>query len=128
MVWVADLQENAIGPNLKWLKLVNEFDASYSMFVLLAQRSRPVLYPNPALFAQSIGNDGTIFYLVTNKDAPREKIIKIDIADPSFPRKDLIPEQKDAKLEIAVLVKDHLVVVYKKDVWRVFQLKRRDGN
>ena len=37
MLWVADLHENAIGPNLRWLKIVNEFDASYSVFVLLTQ-------------------------------------------------------------------------------------------
>ena len=76
-----------------------------------------VPYSNPVVLStSSIGNDGTLFYLVTNQDAPREKIVTIDIADPNFTRKDLVPEQKGAKLEIGVLIKDHLVIVYKKDV------------
>lgn len=36
LMWVADLQAQEIGPNLKWIKLVNEFDSSYDMFVLPA--------------------------------------------------------------------------------------------
>jgi len=80
-------------------------------------RLDPVLYSNPVVLStSSIGNDGTLFYLVTNQDAPREKIVTIDITDPNFTRKDLVPEQKDAKLEIGMLIKDHLVVVYKRDV------------
>ena len=117
-MWVADLQENEIGPNLKWIKLVNEFDASYDMLVLIARWTWPIPYSNYFLSTRSIGNDGTLFYLVTNKDAPREKIITIDIADPNFKRKDLVPEQKDAKLEIGMLIKDYLIIVYKRDVRR----------
>lgn len=94
LVWVADLQENEIGPNLKWTKLINEFDASYEI----------------------IGNDGTLFYLTTNKGAPREKIVTIDIADPKFTQRDLVPEQKDSKLVVGMLVNDYIVIVYKKDV------------
>lgn len=37
LVWVADLKENEIGPNLKWIKLIDEFDASYDMLVLFIQ-------------------------------------------------------------------------------------------
>lgn len=54
--------------------------------------------------------------MLTNKDAPLEKIITVDIADPKFIPKDLVPEQKDSKLEVATLVKDYIVIVYKKDV------------
>jgi len=71
---------------------------------------------NHFLLVRSIGNDGTLFYFVTNKDAPREKIVTIDIADKGFKQKDLVPEQKVAKLEIGVLVGDHIVIVYKRDV------------
>lgn len=68
------------------------------------------------IFLCSIGNDSTLYYLVTNKDAPREKVIVVDIANPHFAPKDLVPEQKDSKLVIGALTKDHLVLVYKKDV------------
>jgi prolyl oligopeptidase len=74
---------------------------------------------------RSLGNDGTLFYLTTNKDAPREKIITIDIADPNFTPKDLVPEQKDSKLEYGLLIKDHLVIVYKKDVRGSVEERRR---
>lgn len=30
-VWIADLQDNEIGPNMKWHKVVDNFDASYGM-------------------------------------------------------------------------------------------------
>jgi len=53
---------------------------------------------------------------LTNKGAPREKIVTIDITDKKYTQEDLVPEQKDAKLEIGVLVGDHLVIVYKRDV------------
>jgi hypothetical protein len=31
LLWVADLQENEIGQNIKWEKLVDEFKAEYEM-------------------------------------------------------------------------------------------------
>jgi len=96
---------------------VNEFDASYDMLVVPTRWTLHIPYSNPVILStRSIGNDGTLLYLVTNKDAPREKIITVDLADPKFTPKDLVPEQKDAKLEIGMLIKDHLVIVYKRDV------------
>ena len=31
LLWVADLQENEIGPNIKWEKLVDQFEAEYDV-------------------------------------------------------------------------------------------------
>jgi prolyl oligopeptidase len=31
MLWIADLNENEIGQDIKWDKLINEFDAEYDM-------------------------------------------------------------------------------------------------
>lgn len=31
LVWVTDLQENEIGPNMKWDKIVDEFEAEYEV-------------------------------------------------------------------------------------------------
>ena len=76
---------------------------------------------------RSIGNNGTLFYLVTNKDAPREKIITVDIADSTFKPKDLVPERSDSKLVMGALIKDHLVTVYKKDVRRSFSRMESSG-
>ena len=76
------------------------------------------------LKACSLGNDGTKFYLRTNKDAPKYKIITFDIADKSFSQKDIVPEQSDAKLEHAYIVNnDKIVTVHKRNV-RAFTLFR----
>ena len=64
-----------------------------------------------------MGNDGTKFYLRTNKDAPKYKIISIDIADPGFMQTEIIPEQSDGKLESAYIVDNNkIVTVYKRNV------------
>ena len=31
LFWIADLQTNEIGPNMKWLKLVDKWEAEYYM-------------------------------------------------------------------------------------------------
>ena len=81
----------------------------------------------PFSVPRSIGNDGTVFYLVTNKDAPLEKIITVDIADSTFTPKDLVPEQSDSKLVMGTLIKDHLVTVYKKNVRGFFSRMKSSG-
>ena len=43
----------------------------------------------------AIGNIGTKFYIMTDKDADHRKIVTLDIADPDADFVDLIPEQKD---------------------------------
>lgn len=30
LIWIADMEKDAIGQNMQWDKLVDEFDASYS--------------------------------------------------------------------------------------------------
>ncbi|THH11283.1 hypothetical protein EW145_g767 [Phellinidium pouzarii] len=95
LFWITDLSKNEIGQNMKWIKVIDEFDAEYS----------------------TIGNDGTKFYLSTNKDAPQNKIITIDIADPNFSITELIPEDKDAFLCSVDFVNGNcLAVVYKRNV------------
>ena len=34
MLWLADLEKEQIGPNFNWIKLVNDFEAEYSVYVL----------------------------------------------------------------------------------------------
>ncbi|KZP21737.1 hypothetical protein FIBSPDRAFT_740187 [Athelia psychrophila] len=95
MLWVTDLETNEIGPNMKWDKLVNTFDAEYDV----------------------LANDGTKFYLRTNEKAPQYKVVTTDIADKNRAFKELIPEDKDAHLEdVTVVADDKLVVVYKRNV------------
>ncbi len=91
-------------PEAKPVHLVGEFDAEYDF----------------------IDNDGPVFWFKTNKDAPRGKVVAIDIDHPE-PRNwvELIPEASET-LEQVQLVGDHFLAVYLKDahtVVRVFDLK-----
>ncbi|KAF7799102.1 hypothetical protein EIP86_010332 [Pleurotus ostreatoroseus] len=96
LVWIADL-ENGISEVMQWDKVIDDFDASYNY----------------------IANNGTVFYFLTNKDAPQYKLISVDISEPPEQRhpKEVIPEDKDAQLEdICVVNNDILAVVYKRNV------------
>ncbi|KAG8809530.1 hypothetical protein FRC17_003398 [Serendipita sp. 399] len=75
-LWITDLTQNEIGPNMKWLKLIDDYEAEYSI----------------------LGNDGPILYLQTNKDSPRDKVISIDISQDPPLFKDIIPEDPNATL------------------------------
>ena len=58
-----------------------------------------------------IGNDGPVFYLVTDRNAPRRSVVKIDTRDPGRTPAVIIPEQEDA-LESVHLSGDVLVAGY----------------
>ncbi|KZT12672.1 uncharacterized protein LAESUDRAFT_718954 [Laetiporus sulphureus 93-53] len=97
LLWIADLEKDAIDQNMRWDKLVNEYEADY----------------------QYIANDGSKFYLMTNKGAPQYKLVSIDLADPPEKRvfKDVIPEDKDAHLEgVHAINENSLIVTYKRNV------------
>ncbi|EGN96818.1 hypothetical protein SERLA73DRAFT_124603 [Serpula lacrymans var. lacrymans S7.3] len=95
LLWVTDLKENQIGQNMKWDKLIDEFEAEYGL----------------------IANDATKFFLLTNKDAPQYQVVTVDLADKTREQKVLIPEQKDASLDdIRAVNNDTFVVVYKRNV------------
>lgn len=70
---------------------------------------------SPTLF-RSVANDETKLYLWTNRDAPKYKVVAIDLADPKRTQ-DLIPEEKDASLsDIIAVDKDKFVLIYKRNV------------
>ena len=58
-----------------------------------------------------IGNVGTLFYIMTSKDAARKKIVTLDIADPDAAVIDLVAEG-DALINNAWLRGDRLIVSY----------------
>jgi len=56
-------------------------------------------------------------YIRTNKDAPRYRVITIDLADVDRAPKELIPEDKEAHLEdVKPVNNDKLAVVFKRNV------------
>ncbi|EKF30068.1 prolyl oligopeptidase, putative,serine peptidase clan SC, family S9A, putative [Trypanosoma cruzi marinkellei] len=106
LVWVAELPsvEKGLGSEpLVFKKLVNEFAGSYAY----------------------LGNDGTTFYFVTTRDAPRKKIVSIDI---HTGQETVIVEQQISVLSQAALVKNKLLLAYLEDVKDVFYYRRLDDS
>lgn len=83
------------------VKLIDSFDASYI----------------------NIANDGTLFTFLTNKDAPRYKLVQVDLKEPTS-WVEVLPQSEKDVLESAVAVNgDQLVVSYLSDVKNVLQLR-----
>jgi prolyl oligopeptidase len=94
-LWIADLETETIGPNMKWDKVIDDYEAAFDI----------------------IANDGPLLYIKTNKDAPQYKVITIDLSDPKRTQKELIPEDKNAHLShIRVVDNDKILIVYKREV------------
>lgn len=63
MLWIAALPPSGSRPSLytdlQWKKVSTDFEASFDY----------------------VANDGNLFYFLTNKNAPRRKVMKVDIDD-----------------------------------------------
>ncbi|XP_055334258.1 prolyl endopeptidase-like isoform X2 [Paramacrobiotus metropolitanus] len=96
-VWYCDLTKvgDIKGP-LPWVKLFQDFDAEYSL----------------------ITNEGSLFYIKTNLDAPNHKVMVVDVNNPDRNNwKILIPENKKYFLEWACCAAGNkLIVHYIEDV------------
>ncbi|PHT51477.1 Prolyl endopeptidase [Capsicum baccatum] len=89
------------GDALPFSKLVEYFDASYDY----------------------VAHNGTVFTLLTNKDAPKYKLVRVDLENPDF-WFDIIREDEKDVLQSAVAVNENqLVVNYLRDVKNVLQLR-----
>ena len=74
-----------------------------------------------------VGNQGDVFYFVTNSGAPRERIVSMDISTTSRATREVVPED-EATLENAQIIGDRIVASYLKDASneiRVFDLAGR---
>ncbi|XP_060199896.1 uncharacterized protein LOC132628170 isoform X1 [Lycium barbarum] len=84
-----------------FIKLVDKFDASYDY----------------------VAHNGTVFTFQTNKDAPKYKLVRVDVENPDF-WFDIIREDEKDVLQSAVAVNENqLVVSYLRDVKNVVQLR-----
>jgi len=51
-----------------------------------------------------LGNDGPVFYAVTDKDAPRRRVVTFDVREPGYDKwTELIPEGKQAIEEVSLI-------------------------
>jgi prolyl oligopeptidase len=86
---------------LPFVKLIDEFDAQYL----------------------AVANDDTVFTFRTNKDAPKYKLIRVDLKEPTV-WTDVIQEAKKDVLESASAVNgNQLIVSYLSDVKYVLQIR-----
>ncbi|KAK4276472.1 hypothetical protein QN277_014618 [Acacia crassicarpa] len=90
--------ENALLP---FVKLIDNFDAQY----------------------HAIANDDSIFTFLTNKDAPKYKLVRVDLKEPTV-WTDVLPESEKDVLESACAVNgNQMIVSYLSDVKYVLQVR-----
>ncbi|KAM7521216.1 hypothetical protein LguiB_020178 [Lonicera macranthoides] len=86
---------------LPFVKLIDRFDGGY----------------------HAIANDDTVFTFLTNKDAPKYKLVRVDLKEPST-WTEVLPESEKDVLESAVAVNgSQFIASYLSDVKHVLQLR-----
>lgn len=93
-------------PDSAVVELISEFEASYSL----------------------IDNDGTTFWLQTDLDAPRSRVIAIDITQPDRSHWQALIPQADETLEGVGLLNNQFVASYLKDAHTQIKLFNLDGS
>ena len=74
-----------------------------------------------------IGNDGPVFYFKTDRDAPKSRMISIDITQPELSHwKTLIPEGSDT-LEAVTIINNQFVAIYLHDAHELLRRFDLDG-
>jgi prolyl oligopeptidase len=72
-----------------------------------------------------IDNVGPVFYFLTDKDAPRKRVVALDIAKPDV-WKEIVPQAADS-LEIVAIVGDQIIAEYLKDAHSQVKLFDMEG-
>lgn len=74
-----------------------------------------------------LGNDGAIFYFKTDLNAPRGRIIAIDVNNPGENSwEEIIPEQAEP-IDYVDIINDKFVILYLKDVVHQLKIHSMDG-
>lgn len=95
-----------LGEEKSFIPLIDEADAYYSF----------------------LGNDGTTFYFQTNVDAPKGKVIAVDIDQPEREHWKVIIPEGDHALSFVQMVHDSFVVCKTVDVCSTLEMYDRQGN
>jgi prolyl oligopeptidase len=111
-VWAGAGSKNALfyrdlkaGPDSPIIELFSAFDARYDV----------------------VGNDGPIWFLVTDKDAPNSRLVAIDLAKPEPENwTDLLPEQKQPLQSVSYL-SGSFIASYMTDAHDEVRLFDREG-
>jgi prolyl oligopeptidase len=74
-----------------------------------------------------LDNNGSTMYFITDKDAPRSRIVKIDVlGDKKW--SEVIPESKDTIDGVSILDNDKIVVTYMQDAHTAIKIYDTKGN
>jgi len=74
-----------------------------------------------------LGNDGPRFYLLTNLDSPRGRLVAVDVTHPQKENWVILLPESPAVLESARLVNDQFIVVYNLDAHHAIQRYSLEG-
>ena len=101
LIFYQDLEN----PKGEVVKLISDFEASYSF----------------------VDNDGSVFWLQTDLDAPRSRLIAIDINQPEREKwQEIIPQQEET-LRYVGLLNNQFVANYLQDAHTVIKILNLDG-
>lgn len=110
-VWLGTESQNLVfwkdltDPHSPVQELISEFEASYGV----------------------IGNEGSRFWLVTDLDAPRRRLVEIDVLDPDRSKwQEVIPEAEET-LEGISVINNQFVAFYLKDAHTQVKFFGLDG-
>ncbi len=75
-----------------------------------------------------VGNKGTTFYFQTDLDAPHDRIIGIDIENPSPENWETIIPEQDEVISFASMINHQFVIAYLKDAHHILRLFKQNGS
>ncbi len=85
------------------------------------------LLDDPGIAQYFLGNDGPLFWFQTDRDAPRKRIIEIDIRNPDKKNwRTLVTEAKES-IDTVSVVGDQFIVSYLKDAYTQVNVFDRNG-
>lgn len=70
-----------------------------------------------------VANDDTIFTFLTNKDAPRKKLVRVDLKEPTSWTEVIREDKKDVLMSVVAVNRNKLILNYLSDVKNVLQLR-----
>ena len=95
------MPQAAVTEDGRWLVVTTSRGTELQTVVLVADLTDPSLelqpmVPEPIALTAVVGNDGATFFALTDLDAPRRRIVAIDLAAPEPSRwQDIVPESDD---------------------------------
>jgi prolyl oligopeptidase len=75
-----------------------------------------------------IGNDGSMFYFKTDRDAPKSRVIAIDINQPEIRNWKTLISESDDTLEVANIINNQFVTIYLHDAHELLKRFDLSGN